>query len=169
METLKNLIPPGVLVPFLAIIVFEVLVSNLLTFYGNSLQNQTISLESKIKAKEGEIAKQILAEDSFVAFSQIVNIVEISKNRKSVIPVLEKFNSLMPKFLTLESFNFNEEAQEISFQGNIDNTLNYIRFLNYINNHQAFEVKSITPVGIPKVEGKINFSATIKLKPSFYQ
>ncbi len=166
---LKDLIPFGVLLPFLIIVGLEILGSYFLDIFNNSLNNKIFLLESQLKNKEEEIINKLKVDDSFVVFSQTVNITEILKRRNSVKKVIDRFNSLMPKFLDLSQFNYNNKQQEISFSGSVNNLENYLRFSKYLDNHPLFELKFISPPNISKESGKVDFSVTIKLKPGFYQ
>lgn len=169
MENFKNLIPVGFFLPFLVIILFEIAAGYILGIVETSLSNQVVALEKAINTKEEEGVKKLISNESFVAFSQLVNIVEILKNRNLVTVGINKFNSLMPKFLMIESFDFDNDKQEISFSGSVSNLTDYIRFLNYLNSQSAFELKSITPPQISKEGGAVIFSVIIKLKPDFYK
>lgn len=169
MEILKNLIPFGFFIPFLTIILVEILVVYLLGVVETSLNNQIVAIEKTIKTKEEEVVKKLTDNESFVVFSQLVNIIEILKKRKSASVVIDKFISLMPKFLIIDSFNFDNEKQEINFSGSVSNLSDYIRLLNYLNNQSAFELKSITPPSISKESGTVSFSVVISLKPDFYK
>ncbi len=169
MENIKNLIPIGFLLPFLIIILIEILAVYVLGTFETSLNNQIVAIEETIKRKEEEVIKKLTDNESFVVFSQMVNIIEILKNRNLASVVIDKFNSLMPKFLMIEKFEFDNKKQEINFTANVSNLIDYVRFLSYLNNQLTFELKSITPPEISKESGTVSFSVIIKLKPDFYK
>jgi hypothetical protein len=98
MENWRNLIPWGLVAPFLIIILIEYGLSFGINFYNQRLNQQISELEAKIKQKEESTKGGLETNESFKVFSQVVNIVEILKNRKSLSFIINKFNQLMPKF-----------------------------------------------------------------------
>lgn len=169
MENFKNLVPIGLFFPFLIIILLELLSVYLLGIIETSLNNKIALLEERIKSKEEALTQELINNENFMVFSQMVDIVEILRKRNLAQNVIDKFNSLMPKFLSIEKFSFDNQKKEIVFVSNVNNLTDYVRFLNYLNHQSAFEVKSITPPNIAKETGKVNFSVTIKLKEDFYK
>jgi hypothetical protein len=168
MESWKNIIPWGLIAPFLIIILIEYGISFGLNFYNQKLNQDISNLEAKLKQKEESLAGGLGANSAFKVFSQAVNIVEILKNKKSLSFVINKFNQLMPKFLIIREFNYDADKQEIEISAATQSWQDYLRFHKYVTSLQAVELKSLTS---PKLgeNNLIQFSMVFLLKPAFYQ
>jgi hypothetical protein len=168
MENWRNLIPWGLVAPFLIIILIEYGLSFGINFYNQRLNQQISELEAKIKQKEESTKGGLETNESFKVFSQVVNIVEILKNRKSLSFIINKFNQLMPKFLMIKEFHYDADRQEIKITAMVSNWQDYLRFHKYVSSLQVLEIKEMT---FPKLEENnlINFSMVFLLKPGFYQ
>jgi hypothetical protein len=167
MENWRNLIPWGLVAPFLIVILIEYGISFGMNFYSQKLNQQINELEAKLKQKEETIRGGLETNEAFKAFSQTVNIVEILKNRKSLSFVINKFNQLMPKFLMVKNFSYDGERGEIKIDAAVSNWQDYLRFHKYVSGLQVLELKNFTP---PKLEENklIQFSMVFLLKPNFY-
>ena len=168
MESWKNVIPWGLILPFLIIIAIEYGFSYGLNFYNQRLENEIADLEKKIKQKEESLKGGLESNQAFKIFSQAVNIVEILKNKRSLSFTINKFNQLMPKFLTLQEFIYDAEANEIEINASVPSWQVYIRFYKYLVNLKDIEIKSFTS---PRLNDKniVEFSMVLTLKPSFYK
>lgn len=164
---LKNIIPIGLIFPFILLIGLEYFLIFGLDYYNQRLSQQISNLETTLTQKETELGQGLKTNEAFYVFSQIGNIVEILKNRKSVNLVINKFNRIMPKFLILKTFEFDAEKSEIKIQGAFQNWQDYVRFYRYLTSLPDIEIKESQP---PKLEKNlINFSMVLFLKPSFYK
>lgn len=164
---LRQFIPLGFVFPFLVIIAVEFGLGYGLDFYNQNLNNQISNLESKITQKEAELSNKLSSNETYFVFSQLVNLVEILKNRHSLNFVIDKFNKLMPKFLVIKSFSFDAEQNEINLEASVNNWNDYIRFHYYLSHHPDIEIKSFTS---PRLENNVvNFSMVLRLRPSFYK
>jgi len=168
MEDWKNIIPWGLVAPFLIIILIEYGISYGLNFYNQRLNLQINELETRLKQKEESIKGGLEANEAFKVFSQAVNIVEILKNRKPLNFVITKFNQLMPKFLIIKEFNYDADKQEVEILAATQNWQDFLSFYKYASNLQVLEIKNLTP---PKLDQNnlVNFSMVFLLKPGFYQ
>lgn len=163
----RNTIPWGLFVPFLIIILLEYLFSFGLDWYNKSLANRISEKEKFIITKENELKKALENDDAFVVFSKAVNLVDILQNRPSLKFTIRKFNDLMPKFLTIRSFIYDAEKNEIEFNGSVNTWFEYMKLYNYVSNHSDWELKSFTSP--QQGENFINFNMVLNLKPSFYK
>lgn len=168
MANIKNLVPAGFIFPFLIIFIVEYGVIYFLKIVENSFSNQITVLEDRVKSKENEVSTIMIQSDSFFVFSQVVNVIEILKQKKSVSVIIEKFISLMPNFVGLKNITIDNQNQEININGEVNNLTDYVRFANYLNNNQYFKLKSITPPQISEADNKVSFSVTIKIQPKVY-
>jgi hypothetical protein len=167
MVNIKDLLPIGLIAPFLIIIAIELIIGFGMDFYTKKLNNQIAILENEIKQKEENLMGGLNTNPSYKVFSQVVNITEILKNRKSLNFVINKFNQLMPKFLIINSFNYNTEKQEIEISVSLQNWQDYFRFYRYLKSLKELEIKSISNPQMDK-NNLINFSVVLLLKPNFY-
>lgn len=158
----------GILLPFLIIIVLEVIGLYALNLLNKDFRSQIDNLESAIKNKEEDIAKAISQGEGYIVFSQLVNVVEFVKRKQSVNFFIERFNSLMPKFLEINSFSFDRNNKEITVDGYVNNLNDYIRFSRYLNGLTAVKVKSISQPYLTDGE-KMKISFVISLQPDFYK
>lgn len=164
---LTNVKPLGFLLPFILLIAFEYFLIFGLDIYNQRLAQKIANLETNLNKKEFELNQSLSNTDAFYVFSQVANIVEILKNRNSVIFIITKFNKIMPKFLILKSFEFDAEKNELKIKGAVQNWRDYIRFHHYLENLTDIELKEFHA---PKLEENlINFSMVLFLKPSFYK
>ncbi|GIW67148.1 MAG: hypothetical protein KatS3mg096_016 [Candidatus Parcubacteria bacterium] len=168
MENWRNIIPLGLILPFLIIIVIEYSLNFGLNWYSQKLDNKVNNLEVKIKQKEEALKGVLETNQAFKIFSQAVNITEILKTRSSLSFVINKFNQLMPKFLSLQNFRYDADKNEIAISASVPSWQDYIRFHKYIAELKDVEIQSFTP---PKLSEKntIDFSMVLILKPNFYQ
>jgi hypothetical protein len=168
MEKWTNLIPWGLIAPFLIIILIELGLSFGINFYTQKLNQQISELEINLKQKEESTKGGLETNEAFKAFSQAINIVEILKNRQSLSFVINKFNQLMPKFLIIKEFKYDADKREIEIDAVVSSWQDYLRFHKYVNGLQFLEVKNFTS---PKMgeNNLINFSMVFFLKPGFYQ
>jgi sulfite reductase alpha subunit-like flavoprotein len=168
MENWKNLIPWGLVAPFIIIILIEYGLSFAINFYNQRLNQQISELEINLKQKEESTKGGLETNEAFKVFSQAVNIVEILKNRQSLSFVINKFNQLMPKFLIVKEFKFDAEKREIEINAAVSNWQDYLRFHKYVTGLQVLEIKDFTS---PRLEADnlIKFSMVFLLKPNFYE
>lgn len=165
--SLKNIIPLGLLFPFILLIGLEYFLMFGLDYYNQKLSQQISNLETTLTRKETDLDQVLKTNETFYVFSQIGNIVEILKDRKSVNFVIGKFNRIMPKFLILKTFEFDAEKSEIKIKGAFQNWQDYVRFHRYLKSLSDVEIRELQA---PKLEEKlINFSMVLFLKPSFYK
>lgn len=164
---IKNIFPVGIIYPFLILIALEYLLIFVLNFYNQKLTNQISSLEVSLTSKEEELFNDLNSSEAFFSFSQIFNIVEIFKNKKSVSLVINNFKKIMPNFLIVKTFEFDVENNELKIQGATRDWQSYIKLIGYLNNLTDIKVKELSS---PKFENNfINFSMVLLLKPTFYQ
>jgi len=168
LNKLKDYVPIGLILPFLIILAVEGGLIYGLDFYKKNLSNKITILESSLNLKEEENLKKLVKDETYFVFSQSVNIVEILKQRKDVEKVIERFNSLMPKFLKLDNFNFKPSLNSISFSGSVSGWENFFKLKDYLLRENKYFVGKIES-GPTYNEGIVNFSAVINLKPDFYQ
>jgi len=168
MESWKNIIPFGLVVPFLIIIVIEYGIILALNSYNQKLNEDILTLEIRLKEREENIVGVLESNIGFKTFSQAVNVVEILKNRKSLNFVINKFNQLMPQFLIIKEFNYDADEQKIEILAATQSWEEFLSFYKYLSNLQAFEIKELVP---PKLDQNnlVSFSMVLLLKPSFYQ
>jgi hypothetical protein len=168
MENWRNLIPIGLVAPFLIIILIEYGLGLGLDFYNQKLDQQIEGLEDLLKQKEESLKGGLKTNEAFKIFSQTVNIIEILKNRKSLSFVINKFNQLMPKFLIVKEFKYDAEKREIEINAIVSNWQDYLRFHKYVTGLKVLELKDFTP---PRLEENnlIQFSMVFLLKPNFYE
>jgi hypothetical protein len=168
MENWRNLIPWGLVAPFLIIILIEYGLSFGIDFYNQKLNQQISELEANLKQKEESTKGDLGTNEAFKAFSQSINIVEILKNRQSLSFIINKFNQLMPKFLIIKEFKYDAEKREIEVNATVSNWQDYLRFHKYVTGLQVLELKNFTS---PKVDENnlINFSMVFLLKPNFFK
>jgi hypothetical protein len=174
MESWKNIIPWRLVLPFIVIILIEYGLSQWLIFYNQSLNQEIGRLESAIKEKESVLEGGIESNEAFRIFSQAVNIAEIVKNRKSLTFIINKFNNrILPKFLTINNFSYDDENQEVKITASVNNWLDYLRFHKYVAKYasevQEIEIKEIEAPKFDEEKKIINFSMVFSLKPNFYQ
>ncbi len=169
MEKLKlnNVLPLGIILPFALILLTEYLLSYGLNFYNQKLSQQINDLESKLVRREKELITNLEANDFFYVFSKVVNILEIARQRHSLNFVIARFNQLMPKFLIIKNFEFDNDENKITIKASVKDWIDYVRFHNYLSKIQHFQIKEIQ---FPKFEqNEINFTMVLGLTPSFYQ
>ncbi len=164
---LRQFIPFGLVFPFLLIIFIELALGWGLDFYQQQLNTQINNLETQLNQKEAELSGKLSSNEAYFVFSQLVNLVEILKTKRSLNFVIDKFNQLMPKFLVIKNFDFDAEKNEISFEASVAHWNDYIRFHRYLTNHSDLELRSYTSPRLEK--NQINFSMVLYLKPSFYK
>lgn len=163
----KNIVPFGLLLPFILLIAFEYFLMLGLDFYNQKLNQQISNLETTLTKKEAELSQSLKDNEAFHSFSQVGNIVEILKNRKSINSVINKFNKIMPKFLILKTFEFDAEKNEININGAVSSWQDYLRFYRYLVTLPDVQLKEFPS---PRLEQNlINFSMVLFLKPSFYK
>ena len=167
MKNLKNSIPLGFALPILIIILIELGIIQGLNFYIQKLNQDIVNLENKLRQKEENIKGGLEVNEFFKVFSQAVNIIEILKNRQSLLFIINRFNELMPKFLIIKDFDYDSEKNTIEISASVNNWQDYIRFHKYITNLKVFEVRDFTS---PKLDedSLINFSMVLLLKPDFF-
>lgn len=169
MESWKNIIPLGLVLPFLIIIFLEVIIFYGLGFYSQRLNQQITNLDSLIKQKQESLAGALENDEAFRAFSQMVNLVEVLNQKHSLSFVINKFNGLMPRFVTIKDFSYDAEQKTISISASIYGWVNYVRFYEYISNLKDYlEVKSVSSPSLDE-RGLVNFSVVFSLKPNFFQ
>jgi hypothetical protein len=168
MDKIKDYLPIGLLLPFMMILAFEGMLIYGGGFYKQSLSNKISNLETSLNSREEENLNKLTKNETYFVFSQAVNIVEILKERKDIIKIVNRFNSLMPKFLRLDNFTFNSSLNTISFSGSVQGWDNFFKFKNYLVSENKYFSGKIES-GPNYNEGTVNFSAVISLKPDFYQ
>ena len=168
MESWRNIIPWGLILPFLIIIIIEYGLSFGLDWYGQKLDGQINNLEAKIKQKEEALKGGLETNEAFKVFSQAVNVTEILKTRRSLSFVINKFNQIMPKFLSLQKFSYDADKNEIEISASVPSWQDYVRFHKYLTDLKDVELKFLAS---PKLSEKntIDFSMVLILKPNFYQ
>jgi len=167
MDNLKNLIPWGLIAPFLIILLVEYGLIFFLNFYNKSLENEINKLNSSILQKQDLLQQDFLNNPIYQSFSQIVNIVEIFKKRDSLVFIINKFNQVMPKFLTLKDFSYDSEKKEIEINGLVSNWNDFNRFYKYVDNLDIFKIKEVRDLQAD--EKGINFNMVLILQPKFFQ
>jgi len=168
MENWKNIIPLGLILPFLIIIGLELLISYGLDFYNQRLGSQIDKLDLVIKQKQESLVESLETNEAFKVFSQTVNLVEVLNKQRSITFIINKFNQLMPKFITIKSFSYDAEKNTIEVSGLANNWQDYLRFYQYITNLKdlklvAFESPILTD------DNLIHFSLVFYLNPTFFQ
>jgi hypothetical protein len=167
MDNLKNIIPWGLIAPFLIIVLVEYGLIFFLNFYNKSLENEINKLNSFILQKQDLLQQDFLNNPIYQSFSQIVNIVEIFKKRDSLVFIINKFNQVMPKFLTLKDFSYYSEKKEIEINGLVSNWNDFNRFYKYVDNLDIFKIKEVRDLQAD--EKGINFNMVLILQPKFFQ
>ncbi len=164
---IKEILPIGFILPFILIILFEIIILYGLDFYNQRLSQEIAKLESDLQAKEEALTKNIEANEAYYRFSQVANIVEIVKHRKLLADIILKFNQLMPKFLVVNQFTFDAEKNEITIDASVNSFEDFARFYQYLSQLKELEIKSLQS---PKLrENKVNFSLVLYLKPEFFK
>lgn len=168
MESWRSIIPISLILPFIIIIGLELIISYGLDFYNQRLSNQVNNLDLSLKQKQESLIGNLEANESFKVFSQTVNLVEILKLNRQLSFIINKFNQMMPKFITIRNFNYDAEKNIIEISCLAQNWSDYVRFHRYITNLKDLELKSFKS---PILDDKnlINFSMVFFLKPSFFQ
>lgn len=168
MESWRNIIPLGFILPFLIIIGFEFLISYGLDFYNQRLSSQIDNLNSVLKQKQESLAEGLEDNEAFKVFSQAVNLVELLNSNQPLSLIIAKFNQLMPRFIIIKNFNYDAEQKTIEISGLAQDWLDYIRFYHYITNLKDLELRSFKSPTLDD-ENFIKFSMVFFLKPSFFQ
>lgn len=153
--------------PFLIIIALEFLISFGLDYYNKILESQILNLENNLQIKEEELLSKLNKNEAFFVFSQTAHIREIFQNRKSSLKMFENIKKLIPKFVTVNSFTYDADKREISFNFEVSNWSDYARFLKYIKSKPELTLKLVFPPQI--LENKIAFSVVLALKENIYQ
>jgi hypothetical protein len=168
MESWRNIIPWGFILPFLIIIGLELLISYGLDFYNQILSNQIVNLDSVLKQKQESLAEGLETNEAFKVFSQTVNLVELLNRNQPLSLIITKFNQLMPNFVNLKSFSYDADARTIEISAATRSWLDYVRFHQYVTNLKDLGIKSFKS---PSLDDKnlVNFSMVFFLKPSFFQ
>jgi len=169
MESWRNIIPLGLIAPFLIIILIEYGIGYGLNFYTQRLNQQISELEAKLKQKEEGIKGGLEANEAFKVFSQAVNIVEILKSKQSLSFVIQRFNELMPKFLTIKEFDYDADTWKIGISATVPSWQDYFRFHKYVTSLEVLELAEFTPPSLSENNNLIEFSMVFLLKPAFYQ
>jgi hypothetical protein len=169
MENWRNIIPIGFILPFVIIIVIEFGVLYGLNFYKQILQGRIDNLKNDIKTQQSSLAGSLEDNESYQVFSQMVNLLEILNRKHSIVSVLDEFNKIMPKFVTIKNFNYDAESNKISISGNVPDWESYVRFHQYINNLKDLRLDSFTSPTFDEKNNIVNFSMVLVLNQSFYQ
>lgn len=167
MVSWRENLPLGLFMPFILIILAEVVVSYGFDYYKSGLNAKINNLESQLKIKEEGLTEKLEKTDSYFIFSQVINIVEILKNKKSPLLVINKFTPLVPNFVKVQNVAIDMEMNEITMNASVDNLISYLRVLNYFRNHPKLELKNQPS---PSLTGnQVNFQMVFTLKPSFFE
>lgn len=160
-------LPIGLFLPFILIIIFEFAVSYGFDYYKQNLSLKINNFENQLKQREEGLSDKLSQTDSYFIFSQVINIVEILKSRKSPVEVINKFTPLVPNFVQVSNVSVDMDNNEISFDGSVSNLISYLRVLNYFRNHQKLELKNEPSPTIDN--NQVNFQMVFSLKPAFFE
>jgi len=168
MSNWRITIPFGFIIPFLILIIVEYGFLYGLSYYKKNLDNSIYELEQKLKQAEDQIKGNINEDQTYIVFSKAVNIMEIWKNKKSLTTIIDNFNKIMPKFLSIKNFSYDDDLKEISIAASVPSWKDYLRFYKYVYSLNVLAVKSLsTPASDDN--GIVSFSIVFSLKPAFFQ
>lgn len=167
MPSWRENLPLGLFLPFILIIIFEFVVSYGFDYYKQNLSFKINNLETQLKTREEGLSSKLSQTDSYFIFSQVINIVEILKSKKSPVDVVNRFTPLVPNFVQVQNVSVDMDNNEISLDGSVPNLLSYLRVLNYFRNHQKLELKNQPSPNI--ANNQVNFQMVFSLKPAFFE
>ncbi|BCX15578.1 MAG: hypothetical protein KatS3mg097_470 [Candidatus Parcubacteria bacterium] len=166
---IKNIIPVGLVFPFLLILIIEFGIDMGLQSYNSKLENTKNSLINEIKDIKNKSGDEINKRPEFNFFSRFVNVATLIKERKRIKDVIDSFNRIMPTFVDISNFNYDAEKQQITFQASVSNWRDYVRLYKYLYSQNKIRVESFSlPTG-DEATGKINFSIAIILNSNFFE
>jgi len=166
---ISEIIPIGLLLPFLIILAIEFIFIYGLSFYNQNQENFLSQKKSELDRKENEILNRIKNNESYFVFSQYANVSSLAQQRISLNTILEKFNASMPKFLIIKSFSYDEENKEINLSLSFRTWDEYLKFRNYLQKTAKFKIKNETYPLIDEKSGSLNFSLILNLTPEFFK
>jgi len=168
-STISQILPLGIILPLVILLGAEFLVSTGLRFYNNHQQNVISEKKSLLDQKENEILNKLKNNEGFFVFSQYANISELAKNRYSFNLLLERFNLLMPQFLIVKNFSYDDENKTITLKVSTLNWDDYFKFYTYLKNNDYFKIDKIDDPKLNEQTQTIDFNLTLKLKPKFFE
>ncbi|MCS7200892.1 MAG: hypothetical protein NZ822_01950 [Patescibacteria group bacterium] len=167
MTNWRDVLPIGFLLPFLVIILLEVGVSYGFDYLKRNIDSKITNLESQLKTREEGLADRLEKNDAYFVFSQVINIVEIIKNRRSPLEVVNKFTPLVPTFIKVQEVRIDMDNNEIVMMASVANLVSYLRALNYFQNHPKLELKNKPSPNISNEQ--VTFEMVFALKPTFFE
>lgn len=167
MSSWRENLPLGLFIPFILIILVELIVSYGFDYYKSRLSTQINNLESQLNRREEGLSDKLAKTDSYFIFSQVINIVEILKNKNSPLTVVRKFTPLVPNFVNVQSVDINMETSEITMGASVPNLISYLRVLNYFRNHPKLELKNQPAPAMSN--NQVYFQMVFALKPAFFE
>lgn len=166
---IKNIIPVGLVFPFLLILLIEFGIDMGLQSYNSKLEQDKDGLIREINNIKNKSGDEINKRPEFNFFSRLINVSTLIKERKRIKDVIDSFNKMMPIFVDISNFNYDAEKQMITFQASVSNWKDYVRFYKYLYNQNKIYVDSFSlPTGDETI-GKINFSVSIILNSNFFE
>ncbi|MFZ8806437.1 MAG: hypothetical protein ACO2OW_02620 [Minisyncoccia bacterium] len=166
---ISELIPIGLLLPFLIILGIELLFVYGLSYYNQSQENFLNQKKVELDRKENEILNKIKNNEAYFVFSQYANASFLAQNKISLNTVLEKFNASMPKFLNVKNFSYDEENKEVNLNLSLRSWDEYLRFRNYLQKTAKFKIKKESYPQYDQKSGNLTFNLTLTLTPEFFK
>ncbi|MER3570079.1 MAG: hypothetical protein C4348_00475 [Patescibacteria group bacterium] len=166
---ISDILPIGALMPLLIVLGIELLFSYGLAYYNNFQENQIQEKTQNLTQKENEILNKIKTNEGYFVFSQYANIAELAQRRYSVNQIIEKFNKLMPKFLIVKSFAYDDEKKEINLKLSTVNWDDYLKFVDYLEKNPNFKIIENPSPKYNTQSQLIDFTLQIQLTPNFFK
>lgn len=135
-----RLIPWKYLGVWLGIIVAEIVLIFLLSFYRNGLQNQIYDLENEISLSAENLETLWQKSESLKLLGQYLAIREIVLRRKEIGQLIENFAVKMPKSMQLDSLEIDTTKKILKITGSFDTWENYIRSAAYFRKEKQFQL-----------------------------
>lgn len=166
---ISDILPIGALMPLLVVLGIELLFSYGLAYYNNFQENQIQEKTQNLTQKENEILNKIKTNEGYFVFSQYANIAELAQRRYSVNQIIEKFNKLMPKFLIVKSFAYDDEKKEINLKLSTVNWDDYLKFIDYLEKNPNLRIIENPSPEYNTQSQLIDFTLQIQLTPNFFK
>lgn len=158
----RRLIPWKYLGVWLGIILAEIILLFILSFYKSNLQNQIYNLENDLSLAKEDLQTILQKNESLKLLGQYLYLRDILDRRKEVGTLLEQFTLKVPKSMILDSLELNLERREMKVSGQFNTWENYIRAAAFWKNDSMF---SLVDQGSPTwKDGRVKFNWTFAIK-----
>jgi regulator of replication initiation timing len=135
-----RLIPWKYLGLWFGIIIAEIALIFILSFYRNGLQNQIYNLESEISTETENLQTLIKENESLKLLGQYLTIREILNRRKEVSILIERFAAKMPKTMQLDSMDIDVNKKTMKITGKFASWQDYVRGAAYFRKDDEFKL-----------------------------